>query len=58
MYISKEQINAVVRILKNHEGCLSDGYKYYCGEDHVEEILKELATSIIEKLNEVIYSGT
>ena len=49
---SIEQIEAVVKILKNYEGCLSDGYKYYCGEDQVDKTLKELAIDILESLNE------
>lgn len=52
MKFSTEQIEAVVKILKNYEDCLSDGYKYYCGEDQVDKVLEELATDIIEELCE------
>jgi hypothetical protein len=45
-----EQTGTIVKILKNYESCLSDGYKYYCGEDQVDKTLKELATDIIESL--------
>ena len=45
-----EQTGAIVKILKNYEDCLSDGYKYYCGKDQVDKTLKELATDIIESL--------
>lgn len=50
MKVSTEQIEAVVKILKNYEDCLSDGYKYYCGKDRVNETFKELATDIIKNL--------
>lgn len=50
MKFSTEQIETVIKILKNYEECLSDGYKYYCGEDQVDKTLKELATDIVESL--------
>ena len=50
MKFSTEQIEAVIKILKNYEDCLSDGYKYYCEEDQVDKTLKELAVDIIESL--------
>ena len=58
MYISTEQINIVIKSLKNYEELLSDGYKYYCGEEEVDITLEKIAIDIIEKLNKVIYRGT
>lgn len=50
MKFSIEQTETIVKILKNYEDYLSDGYKYYCGENQVDKTLKELATDIIESL--------
>ena len=57
MYISKRQIESVVKALKDNEHRLSDGYDHYCGYDKgdVDEVLKEIAMDIIDNLNEVIY---
>ena len=53
MYISIAQTETIVEILKNYEGCLSDGYKFYCGsENEVNKVLEELAAEIIVSLNE------
>ena len=59
MYISKNQVESVVKILKNSEDRLSDGYDHYCGYDEgeVDEVLTEIAIDIITNLNEVIYNG-
>lgn len=45
--------NIIVTILKNYEECLSDGYKFYCGEDKVDKVLKELAMAIIDELDQI-----
>ena len=60
MHISESQIELVVKILKDRELKLSDGYDHYCGYDvgDVDEVLKEIAVDIITNLNGVIYSGT
>lgn len=57
MYVSEEQIEAVVKTLKDNEHRLSDGYDHYCGYDagDVDEVLREVATEIVDNLNEVIY---
>lgn len=47
MYISEEQIKAVVKILDDNGYRIFDGY-----------MLEEVAIDIINKLNEVIYNGT
>lgn len=54
MYISKSQIAAVVKVLKDNEERLSDGYEHYCGcdEGEVDEALREIARDIINNLNE------
>lgn len=44
------EIKVIVEILKNYEGALSDGYKFYCGEDKVDRTLEELAGDIVEEL--------
>jgi hypothetical protein len=46
MYISEIQIDAVVKVLKDNKN------KLFISPDTV---LREIATSIIENLNEVIY---
>lgn len=53
MDISDEQIESVVKILKNNEDRLSDGYDHYCGYDEgdVDEVLKKMAVDIITNLN-------
>lgn len=43
---NSKQIDNIIKILKEYEECLSDGYKYYCGEDQVNKILKEIAIEI------------
>lgn len=45
-------IEIIVKILKEYEGCLSDGYSYYCGEDKVDTILEEIATKILNHKKE------
>lgn len=52
MYISTTQTGTIVKILKDYEDCLSDGYKFYCGENKVNKVLEELAIDIIVSLNE------
>ncbi len=54
MHISKNQVESVVKILKNSELRLSDGYDHYCGYDvgDVDEVLTEIAIDIITNLNE------
>ncbi|MEA3295540.1 MAG: hypothetical protein U9Q27_00125 [Patescibacteria group bacterium] len=44
-------INEIVKILKKNEEILSDGYKYYCGEDRVEKTLREIALDIMRRIN-------
>lgn len=72
MYISNRQIDIVVKVLLENENRLSDGYKFYYMSDKEgnnlfgdavtynaitkENTLKDIATEIIQKLNEVIYS--
>jgi len=52
MDIPKEQIEIIVKILKDNEGGLSDGYEYYCGrKNSVDKALKEIAIEIITNLN-------
>lgn len=70
MCISNKQINTVIKVLKKNEDRLSDGYEYYCYNNvsygtldeykiiEVDDVLKEIAIDIIEKLNKVIYNGT
>ena len=51
MFISTEQINAVTKILRNYEDCLSDGYEFYCGgetKEEIDEILSKIAREILE----------
>lgn len=66
MYISEEQIKAVVRVLDDNEYRLSDGYKFYYTYDKaggqryddmedlsdisLESVLLEIAVEIIESL--------
>jgi hypothetical protein len=47
MYISEEQIKAVVKVLEDNGYRIFDGY-----------MLEEVAIDIITKLNDVIYKGT
>lgn len=46
------QIDAIIKVLKDNEGILSDGYGYYC--EKVNATLEEIAINIIEELNKVI----
>ena len=55
MYISSEQINAVVEALIDNEFKIGDGYAKVAIPN---DVLKEVAEDIIKKLNKVIYSGT
>lgn len=50
-----EQTDVIVRILKDSEDTLSDGYKYYCGKDRVDKVLKNIALDIITSLNTITY---
>ena len=50
--IGTEQINAVIRVFKDNEDLLSDGYGYYC--ETVDKTLEKIAIEIIENLNKVI----
>lgn len=53
MYISEEQINAVVKVLEDNEKKLTD--RYNTGDTN--EIFM-VAIYVIEELNKVIYNGT
>lgn len=63
MHISTdaEQINAIVKVLKDYKGLLNDGYKYYRERASksvngvVNKTLEEVAVDIIESLNKVIW---
>jgi hypothetical protein len=65
MYISTKQINAVVKVLKDNEYLLSDGYKYYCrSENEIEfydsnadKVLEKVAIDIIKSLNKIKQKG-
>jgi len=47
----KELSYSIIRILKNYEKYLSDGYEFYCGGDeYVDETLKDIATVIIDEI--------
>lgn len=46
------EIEIIVRILKEYEECLSDGYSYYCGKDKVDKILEEIAIKILNHKKE------
>ena len=53
MHISADvrQIEVVVKILKDYEDLLSDGYDYYC--ETVDKTLEKMAIHIIKSLNKV-----
>jgi len=55
MYISEEQIQAVIQVLRENELKLSDGYEHLDNLVELDDVLREIAIEIIEKLNEVIY---
>ena len=46
------QIDAIIEVLKDNEGILSDGYEYYC--KRVNATLEKIAIDIIENFNKVI----
>lgn len=47
MYISEEQIKAVVKILEDNRYSIFDGF-----------MLEDVAVEIINNLNKIIYNGT
>ena len=47
-----KRIDAIIKVLKDNEDILSDGYEYYC--ERVNATLEKIAIDIIENLNKVI----
>jgi hypothetical protein len=50
MFISENQIEAVIKTLKRNKNFVSNGFS--------EDSLEELAVEIINNLNDAIYNGT
>lgn len=48
--MNDELIKQIVTILKDNEEHLSDGYGYYCGSGHVDDILEGIAEQIVSLL--------
>lgn len=46
------KIDAIIKVLKDNEDKLSDGYGYYC--ERVNATLEKIAIDIIESLNKTI----
>lgn len=52
MYMSEDEIQAVVEVLEKEEQFLSDGYEYYCGKyGGVKDALRKIAIEIITQLD-------
>ena len=46
----EDKIKKIVEVLKKNEFALSDGYEHYCGRWGVDNILKKVATKILDEL--------
>jgi hypothetical protein len=46
----KEMEDKIIEVLLDNEGCISDGYVYYC--DDIRETLKKIAIDILKVIEE------